>query len=110
MHQFKPRSGLAALAMAAAMLIAPLQAQDLRGRVQGVVTDVSGAVIPAASVTLRNVNTNVAATRETDEVGRYFFGSVLPGTYEIRIELDGFRTYLQENLLVQTRADITIIV
>ena len=38
---------------------ATIPAQELRGRVQGIVSDSSGAVIPAATVTLRNVNTNV---------------------------------------------------
>ena len=94
--------------MAAVLLATPTYAQELRGRVQGVVTDASGAVIPAATVTLHNVNTNADTIRETDEVGRYFFASVIPGTYEIKIEIDGFRTYLQQNLLVQTRADITV--
>ena len=108
MNRLLSQSGLAVLAIAAVLLATPAQAQELRGRVQGVVTDVSGAVIPAASVTLHNINTNASAVQETDEVGRYFFGSVLPGTYQIRIELDGFRTYLQENILVQTRADITV--
>ncbi|MBI1353511.1 MAG: carboxypeptidase regulatory-like domain-containing protein [Acidobacteria bacterium] len=83
-------------------------AQDLRGRVQGVVTDTSGAVIPAANVTLRNVNTNVAVDRQTNEAGRYIFDFVLPGSYEIRVEVEGFRSYLQQNILVQTRADITV--
>ena len=63
---------------------------------------------PAATVTLHNINTNADTIRQTDEVGRYFFASVIPGTYEIKIEIDGFRSYLQQNLLVQTRADITV--
>ena len=83
-------------------------AQDLRGRVQGIVSDTSGAVIPAASVTLRNVSTNVAVERQTNEGGRYLFDFVLPGSYEIRIEVEGFRTFLQQNILVQTRADVTV--
>ena len=101
---------LAAAAFLCLAAVAPPRgaAQELRGRVQGVVSDTSGAVIPAASVTLRNVNTNVSVTRETNEVGSYVFDFVLPGAYELRVELDGFRTFLQQNILVQTRADITV--
>ncbi|MBI1352943.1 MAG: carboxypeptidase regulatory-like domain-containing protein [Acidobacteria bacterium] len=86
----------------------PAVAQDLRGRVQGVITDVSGAVIPAAHVTLRNVNTNVEASHETNESGNYLFDFVLPGTYELRVEVEGFRSFVQQNILVQTRANISV--
>jgi hypothetical protein len=83
-------------------------AQELRGRVQGLVHDATGAVIPNARVTLRNVNTNVEVVRNTNETGQYVFDYVLPGTYELRVELEGFRSFLQQNILVQTRADITV--
>lgn len=90
------------------MLTVPAAAQDLRGQVQGVVSDTSGAVIPGAQITLRNVNTNVSTAGESNESGIYLFDSVLPGTYELTVEVEGFRTFLQKNILVQTRADITV--
>ncbi|MCB1020233.1 MAG: TonB-dependent receptor [Bryobacterales bacterium] len=71
-------------------------------------SDTSGAVIPAASVTLRNVNTNVLTERQTNEVGAYVFDFVLPGTYELKVEVEGFHTFVQQNILVQTRADLTV--
>ena len=85
-----------------------LQAQDLRGQVSGTVTDASGAVIPGANVTLTNDNTTVATTTSTSEVGQYLFDFVLPGNYSVTVELEGFRTFVQQNILVQTRADITV--
>jgi hypothetical protein len=87
---------------------AAASAQDVRGRVQGIVTDASGAVIPGANVTLRNVNTSVEVSRSTNDTGQYLFDFVLPGTYEMRVENEGFRTFVQQNILVQTRADVTI--
>lgn len=108
MYRLASSLGATAVLLAAALLAAPVSAQELRGRVQGVVSDPSGAVIPAAQVTLRNVNTNVETVRETNEVGQYVFDFVLPGTYELTVELDGFRTFVQQNILVQTRADITV--
>ncbi len=102
---------MAALALAAVFLVLgslPLAAQDLRGKVQGTVTDSSGAVIPAADVTLRNVNTNVAVETQTGEAGRFLFDFVSPGTYELRVEVEGFRGFVQQNILVQTRADISV--
>ncbi len=97
------------LVAATALLISiPAAAQEVRGRVQGTVTDNSGAVIPAAQVTLRNIHTNVQVVRQSNEVGNYVFDYVSPGTYELTVEVEGFRTFLQQNILVQTRADVTI--
>ena len=95
------------LAMAL-LLTSGLQAQELRGKVTGTVTDASGAVIPGAAVTLTNDETTVSATTSTSEVGAYLFDFVLPGTYTVSVELEGFRTFEQRNILVQTRADITV--
>jgi len=101
-------SAMARVLLPLALLVVAASAQDIRGRVQGVVTDTTGAVIPAATVTLRNVNTNVAVERQTGAAGRYMFDFVLPGTYELRVGTEGFRTFVQQNILVQTRADITV--
>ena len=78
------------------------------GKVTGTVSDSSGAVIPGAGVTLTNDNTTVADTTSTNEVGQFLFDFVLPGTYTVQVELEGFRTFQQQNILVQTRADITV--
>ncbi|MEX2301840.1 MAG: carboxypeptidase-like regulatory domain-containing protein [Bryobacterales bacterium] len=105
---FSPRH-VALIALLSALLFsATAAAQELRGRVQGIVSDSSGAVIPAARVTLRNVNTNVETLRETGATGQYVFDQVLPGSYELRVEVDGFRSFVQQNILVQTRADVTV--
>ena len=113
MLDYRGRLGLPATALWAAVAIfflgsLPAGAQDLRGRVQGTISDNSGAVIPAARITLRNINTNVEATQETNESGNYLFDFVLPGTYELRVEVEGFRSFVQQNILVQTRANISV--
>ena len=83
-------------------------AQELRGKIVGTVTDGTGAVIPAASVTLANDNTNVEVAAQTTAAGQYLFDFVLPGTYTVTVEAEGFRSFRQQNILVQTRADITV--
>ena len=95
-----------AVALAVGAHVAP--AQDLRGKIGGTVADASGAVIPGANVTLSNDNTNVTSSAQTSAAGQYLFDFVLPGTYTITVESDGFRTFQQQNILVQTRADITV--
>ncbi|MGE5647733.1 MAG: TonB-dependent receptor domain-containing protein [Acidobacteriota bacterium] len=82
--------------------------QDYRGKVQGIVTDPSQAAIAAAKVTLKNVNTGIESTRETDATGHYLFDFVQPGTYTIEVSSSGFQKFLQENVTVLTRGDVTV--
>lgn len=100
-----PRAAATALFL---LTVPAAPAQELRGRVSGIVSDETGAVIPAANVTLTNVNTSVAVERQTNEVGQFAFDFILPGNYEVRVEAEGFRSFVQQNVLVQTRGDVTV--
>jgi carboxypeptidase family protein len=64
----------------------------------GQVTDPSGAAVPGANVTI--INTETAATRSahTDNGGRFNFPQLKPGTYSIRVELQGFETEQDKNV------------
>ncbi len=103
----RTQSVLAALALFL-MLGASLFAQTFRGRVQGVVTDESKAVVTGATVTLTNVNTGIKVVKETRETGLYLFDSVDPGTYSVTVELAGFGKWTQENILVQSGGDVSV--
>jgi hypothetical protein len=85
-----------------------LTAQEYRGRVQGTVRDTSDAVIPGASVTLHNINTGISTVRATNEAGRYIFDLVDPGSYSISVENLGFSKFLQQNVPVAARGDVTV--
>jgi len=99
---------LAFLVLTALFVALPVLAQDYRGRVQGVVTDESRAIIPGVSVTLRNDATGVANTYVSDELGRYVFDFVDPGVYTMTAELPGFSKSQQQNVRVQQRAGIVV--
>jgi hypothetical protein len=86
----------------------PAFAQDTRAKVQGLITDSSSAVIAGASVTLLNEGTGVKAQQQTTPIGQYFFDFVLPGTYTVTVELEGFKQFVQRNVLVQARGDVTV--
>ena len=83
-------------------------AQDCRGKVQGIVADSSQAVIAGAKVTLINVNTGVASTKESNSLGNYRFDFVEPGTYRIEAVMGGFAKSIQQNVVVQTEGDVTV--
>ena len=87
---------------------ATLAAQELRGSVRGTVTDSTGAVVLGANVTLRNINTGVQTIKQTGDSGLYLFDFVSAGTYSLTVEMQGFKGFVQENILVQTRSDLTV--
>src|SRR5271156_4320898 len=60
------------------------------GSISGVVSDPSGAAIAGATVKLVDPTINTALTVTTNEVGRYSFVSVPPGTYDITVTHAGF--------------------
>ena len=64
----------------------------------GTVTDPSGAAVAGAKAILTNQDTNLARETTTTSKGAYEFVSVLPGTYKIAVEANGFRTYVQTGL------------
>jgi len=65
-------------------------AQDATGRIAGVVTDPSGGLVPSASVTATNVETNIKKTTTTDAKGFYEVRQLPVGNYKIAVEAAGF--------------------
>src|SRR5437763_5169696 len=90
------------------LFIASGLAQDYRGRVEGTVTDQTKSVIAGATVMLGNVNTGIKTIRKTSDTGLYLFDLVEPGSYSITVEQPGFGNFVQENIVVQTRGDVTV--
>ncbi|MCC6291354.1 MAG: TonB-dependent receptor [Bryobacterales bacterium] len=92
--------------------LAQLAGQSINGSVTGLVTDQTGAVISAASVTLRNTRTNLVSRMDSNESGLYSFLSVPIGDYELKVEAKGFKTAVIRSLAVETaqtvRADLRL--
>ncbi|HSH15692.1 MAG TPA: carboxypeptidase-like regulatory domain-containing protein, partial [Verrucomicrobiae bacterium] len=85
---------------------AHLSAQAITQQIQGLVTDTTGAVIPGATVTITNVNTQISQTRTTNETGNYSFPQVQVGNYSIRCEMQGFKADVVPNQRVETGAQV----
>nr|WP_306459726.1 carboxypeptidase regulatory-like domain-containing protein [Edaphobacter lichenicola] len=70
----------------------PMQsaAQLSTASVNGVIRDQSGAVIPGATVILRNVDTAVAIDTKTNTTGTYGLFNITPGHYTIEVQSSGF--------------------
>lgn len=67
-------------------------AQGSLGRLAGTVLDSSGGVLPGASITLINTQTNQVATAVSTGTGAFLFAGLQPGNYRVAVELAGFKT------------------
>lgn len=87
-------------------------AQAVYGSVRGTITDSSGAVLPGTSVTITSKARNTADTVVTDSEGVYTKERLLPGTYEITAELQGFKQAVVANVVVnvdsQAKVDFSL--
>ena len=68
--------------------------------ITGTITDATGAVVPNATVTIRNQNTGIERTSQTDTAGQYLVASLTPGTYRIEVKSQGMQTVVANNLTV----------
>jgi hypothetical protein len=66
-------------------------AQVDRATLTGIVKDSNGAVLPGATVTVTNVATGVASTQTTTDTGSYLAVNLIPGRYQVDVELSGFK-------------------
>src|SRR2546430_14877585 len=69
----------------------PASAQTATARVEGIVTDSSGGVLPGATVTATNVETNASRVDVSNTSGAYTLTALPAGNYRIAIDLSGFR-------------------
>jgi hypothetical protein len=64
----------------------------------GVITDTSGARVPAAAVTVKNVETGSLRSTVSDDAGRYQVLALPVGEYEIRVSKAGFREQIRSGI------------
>jgi carboxypeptidase family protein/TonB-dependent receptor-like protein len=90
----------------------PAIAQAVYGSVAGVITDSTGSTVPGATVTITSVDRQTSDTVVTNESGRYVKERLVPGTYEVKAELAGFKSAvfsaIRVNVDTQTNLDIRL--
>src|SRR5437763_7145211 len=72
------------------------QTQITTGVVQGTITDEHGAVVPGATVEVKNLDTNASQTFVTNDDGRFVFLQLPPAHYTLTVSKQGFATLAQE--------------
>jgi Carboxypeptidase regulatory-like domain len=88
--------------------IAESLAQTDRGVITGTVKDATGAVLPGAIVTAVHHGTDTHYKTTTTASGDFTVPSLPVGTYQLKIESQGFKTYLRDNVALGTGATLRI--
>jgi outer membrane receptor protein involved in Fe transport len=92
MRLYNRRFGSSASALLIlALSLTPCVGQTLTGGIRGVVTDISGAIVPNATVVAKNVATNVEHKTVATDEGVYLIPRIPPGIYVVTVEVKGFK-------------------
>jgi hypothetical protein len=83
-------------------------AQVLYGTLVGSVSDPTGAAVPNAAVTATNQGTGQQWTTTTNPLGAYALTSLPPGTYEVAISAQGFRTFTRRNIPLPANGTVRV--
>src|ERR1043165_9246684 len=78
-----------------------LSAQESRGKITGTVTDQNKAAVPGASIKIVDASRGTSVTLTTNDDGFFQAPYLLPGTYQVVVEVTGFKKFIQDNVVLQ---------
>src|SRR5215204_1235601 len=102
------RLGGVVLVLLAFLSSSTSSAQVATGSIAGTVSDSTGQVVPGAQVTIREVSRNTTTTLVTDASGVYTAPFLVPGAYEVTVELQGFKTWIRRGIVLQVNDRLRI--
>jgi len=82
--------------------------QSSTGSISGTVSDERQAVVPGASVNIKNIQTGFTRSATTDSDGRYRFTSIPIGTYEVSVEAANFAKLIQTGITIAVNQDAVV--
>ncbi|HEX3249975.1 MAG TPA: carboxypeptidase regulatory-like domain-containing protein [Pyrinomonadaceae bacterium] len=86
--------------VAALLATSPALAQST-ATLQGTVTDAKGAVLPNATVVVRNRSTSAERTTQTDSDGNYQLAALPVGVYSVEVRVQGFKTQVADQVTLE---------
>src|SRR5580698_3520366 len=92
----------------ALLLAGQLYAQEDLASVTGLVTDSAKAVIPGVKITMRNTGTDIARSVTTNQEGYFTIAELPAGPYELTAVSQGFETYKQTGIVLETGQELRI--
>jgi len=85
-----------------------VRGQVATATINGTITDSSGAPLPEAALTLKNVGTNVERSTSTNGSGSYVFVNIVPGRYTLKVSKDGFATASKPEFELAVNQTVTL--
>ncbi len=82
--------------------------QAANGRLSVSISDSTGGTVPGAEVTVTSQATGRSYTGISSDLGNLTFPSLLPGLYEVRVSLDGFKTYVARDLKIDVAEEYSL--
>jgi hypothetical protein len=83
-------------------------AQEFRGSLTGRITDPTGAALPGAEVSVKNVETNITVKTTANEDGSYNFPLLQPGKYQLAVSQPGFKSAQREDIELRVADKLTL--
>jgi hypothetical protein len=90
------------------LLSSSASAQEFRATVSGTITDPSGAVVPGATIEVRETSTGTLNRTVSDAAGQYVVPFLLPGNYTIKTTAKGFETLTRNNIALHAQDHIVV--
>ena len=84
------------------------QTQSTTGTIQGTVADQAGAIVPGATVVVKNLATNLTKNLTSDADGRFVFLQLQPGRYSLEVAKQGYAKLVQESLTLTVGQTINL--
>jgi hypothetical protein len=100
-HLLQPRHHarfIVALVVASFLVLLPSAYAQISATINGTVLDEAGAVIPGAIVTVTNEETGQSRDAVSNGEGYFVFPALLTGSYSLKIEAKGFKSFLQRGI------------
>src|SRR6187399_829933 len=90
------------------IFVTSVSAQTAGGTIQGKITDLTGALLPGVSVSIRNTETGITRAVLTSEVGAYSAANLQPGTYQVTAEMPAFSVGIKKGVGVNVGSEVAV--
>src|SRR5262249_25685558 len=82
--------------------------QNISGSITGTIVDPKGLAIPSATVVLRNAATKAELNAASNDSGVFEFLSLLPGTYDIEVQMTGFKKLVRSGHVLNANQRLSV--
>jgi Carboxypeptidase regulatory-like domain len=90
------------------LLFGAISWASITGSISGIVTDSSGSVVPGATVSAINTQTAIHTVVKTDQKGFYSLPDLPVGTYDLEVDVRGFKTFEKTGIVVDANSAIRV--